>query len=849
MLEDTMAEQLKDLVKQVKIVEFDVGIQAPRLSNIKIISSETEGSEDMVYGEATFSFHAFPMDTDILGIPEDRATPPHFILQLHTGIDVIIPVRAELLRCDGRVKFDIRTMSGPPFLQVGMFAFSSIPNIECAVCPLVQQFNLMKVPILNGYIDDAIKAALFEMTQPKSLTLDLESFLTGVDVVHDIRSIGVIKVDIYEGANLSNVDLGDLDKIFLTLSMVNDSKSSIQHTRVLSDNINPVWNETLLLLITEDDVENENELQISVRDQSKIGVVNKTIGTIRKNVCKIINPDLFEEQLVFDGWEYFNEKAQVIGEGEPAGKVPIHLPKIRYHMTFHPKYPREKLTDMDDTTSSDDATCDDTTKFEYQETVQNNSQALPGFMESNQAIPDKPLRDAVGSKEFLNAADNLSNLQKTKPTPLQSNIAPRDRTNDTSWVSHSPVEPLDEDHSFTAINSKPGKFDHTPGILCIQVHQAIDVEISDPSFTDQEHPYDHTLPPNLYANIFINDTKVYRTSTKIHSTAPFWNVSTEQFINDFDNGTVRVTIKDEKHMEHDPVLGMVLVRLKDVTRKSSMQRKRHTQWFPLQGGIGFGKVRLGFLFKPVLLTLPKELCGFEVGTLEIRSIKVYNLKEPFTNHKLHKISCDLKLNLAPTCDQKIHEPTSTRDNTILYSNLSLRFPIHHRYQSALLVRFDKRTFTLSNIFCSTKIWLRQLVDSEWASLQVPITDFKDKQEGMNLHLNENLNEDEIFGYTTIEMRFIPGLSTAHEQRPDFKSDWLGVNQLDYPQISHDEESLEDSESEGNQLSEALSKKGNSQNITNSKIIRKIQWGKDKIEEKLSSILQDHEEKKCSVENE
>ncbi|KAK9688086.1 hypothetical protein K7432_014534 [Basidiobolus ranarum] len=208
MMEDAMAEQLKTFARRVKIVEFDVGIQAPRLSNVRIFPSNAEGSEDMVYGEATFSFHAFPMDTHILGVPENRATPPHFTLELHTGINATIPVRAELLRCDGRVKFDIRTMSNAPFLQEGIFAFVSMPVIECAVRPLIQHFNLMKVPIFKGYIEDAIKATLAEMTQPKSLTLDLESFLTGDDVIHDTRSIGVIKVDIYEGANLADLDLG-----------------------------------------------------------------------------------------------------------------------------------------------------------------------------------------------------------------------------------------------------------------------------------------------------------------------------------------------------------------------------------------------------------------------------------------------------------------------------------------------------------------------------------------------------------------------------------------------------------------------------------------------------------------
>ncbi|KAK9764428.1 hypothetical protein K7432_008068, partial [Basidiobolus ranarum] len=709
-------------------------------------------------------------------------------------------------------------------------------------------------------------------------------------------SIGVIKVDIYEGANLADLDLGDLDKVFLTLSMVNDPKSSVQHTRILSDNINPVWNETMLMLITEDDIENGNEIQISVRDQSKIGVVNKMVGVIRKRVSELIEMNLFEEQLLCDGWEYFDEGAQVIGEGESRGKVSMHLPKIRYRMTFHPKYPREKLADEDDSADRDLLDNTNSPSTTDQAPVNGNSANVFKSAENDQTIEDATLNNATGSQNIYHEAAQISTALKGKSVSSENSSSPlNNRTDDMAWVSHDPVRPLEEDQSFTAINSKHSKFDHTPGILCIQVHQAIDVEISDPSFTDQEHPYDHTQPPNPYANIFVNDTKVYKTRTKMHSTAPFWNVSTEQFINDFDNATVRVTVKNEINMEHDPVLGMVLVRLTDVTRKSSMQRKQHTQWFPLKGGIGFGKIRISFLFKPVLLTLPRELCGFEVGTLEVRNIWVQNLTEQFTSHKLNKIGCHLQLNLAPVCEEKIHQPTNISENSIEYNNLNLRFPIHHRYQTGLLLRFDKRTFKFSNIFCATQIWLRNMLDSEWVCLNASIKKFEDEQEGMNMYLEErddewerererererdpNSVENDSFGDVKVEMRFIPGISTTHEERLDFRSDWLGVNQLDYTQnikddsttdLSNDSNEEEDTNPKLNpnpnedviepskmqyykdKLEGKLSKKGRSQNISKSKLARKLQWGKDKIEEKVMNILQDHshEEKKLNVEKE
>lgn len=57
-----------------------------------------------------------------------------------------------------------------------------------------------------------------------------------------------------------------------------------------------------------------------------------------------------------------------------------------------------------------------------------------------------------------------------------------------------------------------------------------------------------------------------------------------------------VTVRDQRHREHDPVLGVVPLRLSDVLQTSSQV----TRWYPLDGGI-VSTVR--FLSNQVLIAL------------------------------------------------------------------------------------------------------------------------------------------------------------------------------------------------------------------------------------------------------
>ena len=65
----------------------------------------------------------------------------------------------------------------------------------------------------------------------------------------------------------------------------------------------------------------------------------------------------------------------------------------------------------------------------------------------------------------------------------------------------------------------------------------------------------------------------------------------------------------------DPILGIVVLNLKELFQNTSQL----TRWFPLVGGLGWGRIRISLLWKPIDIVLPPRISGYEIATMQIKS--------------------------------------------------------------------------------------------------------------------------------------------------------------------------------------------------------------------------------------
>ena len=144
---------------------------------------------------------------------------------------------------------------------------------------------------------------------------------------------------------------------------------------------------------------------------------------------------------------------------------------------------------------------------------------------------------------------------------------------------------------------------HTPpdplwpsGICSVIVHQIVNLELENIKGSDGKRKGREYEPareagegteeesktlPSSYCTILFNDQLVYRTRTKVVSSKPIFNAGTERFVRDWRSAIITVSVRDSRHREHDPILGVVPLRLSDILQTSSQV----TRWYPLDGGI------------------------------------------------------------------------------------------------------------------------------------------------------------------------------------------------------------------------------------------------------------------------
>lgn len=121
--------------------------------------------------------------------------------------------------------------------------------------------------------------------------------------------------------------------------------------------------------------------------------------------------------------------------------------------------------------------------------------------------------------------------------------------------------------------------------------------------------------------MLISRLQVYRTRAKVVSSKPIFNAGTERFIRDWRSAIVTITVRDQRMRQHDPILGVVPLKLSDILQTSSQV----TRWYPLDGGVGFGRIRISLLFRSIETRLPPQQLGWDVGTFEFTSNNILAL--------------------------------------------------------------------------------------------------------------------------------------------------------------------------------------------------------------------------------
>ena len=676
-LEDVMGASVPAVIENVRVAEINQGNNPIRILSLRALpdshvkelkesihdenkktkdpqeaAADEEGG-DYYNIEASFAYHAKPSDAKNTS---SKARNMHMQLVFYLGIKglfgVPLPIFVELQGLVGTIRLRLQMTPEPPFLKTLTFTLMGVPQVQAGCIPMVSKgVNILNLPLISQFVNYAIGAAASMYVAPKSMSLDLGAILQGDSIQKDTIAMGVMWIRIHRAVGLSKQDKrgskhGGSDP-YVTLTFSKFGKP-MYCTRVITDDLNPIWEETAALLVTPELIKADEQLSVELWDSDR-NSADDIVGKIELSMQKMI---------------------------QHPGKMYPQVSKLR-GMEVDSEMPGE---------------------LRWEVGYFGKPQFRPGLRTDGKNVN---LPEQLKDKEELQDEKGVLN------------------TEEDDAVAHTPPDPL-----------------WPSGICSIIVHQIVNLELENiqgsegnrkgREFEPAKPAGDNTDEenkqlPNSYCTILFNDVLVYRTRAKVVSSKPIFNAGTERFMRDWRSGIVTVTVRDQRHRQHDPILGVVPLRLSEILQTSSQV----TRWYPLDGGIGFGRIRISLLFRSIETRLPPNMLGWEVGTFEFLSDRILALNYHH-NTKLKMRTGGSSGQIARTQCQKLAEGDGVYFDLAKKDNKNnVRLPVRFRYRSPVVFEFHSAGKRGAAAYAI--IWLQHLVDNAPTEINVPIWETKNGQ--------------------------------------------------------------------------------------------------------------------------
>lgn len=157
---------------------------------------------------------------------------------------------------------------------------------------------------------------------------------------------------------------------------------------------------------------------------------------------------------------------------------------------------------------------------------------------------------------------------------------------------------------------------------------------------------------------------------------------------------------------------------------------------------GYGRANVSFLFRQVKTDLPRNLCGWETGTLEIPSgVRIEPTPEFSSGFNVKKLEI-----CTTDGSYKVPSSSASTENGSVYWDIpvdKVRLPVYNRYSSAVVFQIGSGGVgpVGQDADFVAVYWFKDMPDDEETEIRVPVL----KGKNMKL-LRQNYSE---FGYLII----------------------------------------------------------------------------------------------------
>ncbi|KAI1312622.1 hypothetical protein EDD11_002931 [Mortierella claussenii] len=283
-VDSILVDQTPAFLDSIRLTTFTLGTKAPRVESIKAFPKT---DPDVVLMDWRVSFT--PTDIEDM-TPRQLRTQinPKVCLTIRVGKGIIgagMPILVEDMSFRGYMRFKLKLTSNFPHIKTVDFCFLEPPEIDYVLKPVGGDtfgMDIAHIPGLQSFIRDQTHAILGPMMYaPNVYTLDLEQMMTGGASL--TAAAGIVQFTIYDAKDLKNTELVGNSDPYVKIRLGN--RPELATTAVKEDTLNPVWNETNIILIN-----NLNEVvcmelfdKDNVRKDKPLGQANFDLKTLEED--------------------------------------------------------------------------------------------------------------------------------------------------------------------------------------------------------------------------------------------------------------------------------------------------------------------------------------------------------------------------------------------------------------------------------------------------------------------------------------------------------------------------------------------------------------------------------------
>ncbi|KAM5531360.1 hypothetical protein V8D89_006496 [Ganoderma adspersum] len=228
--------------------------------------------EDHINLEVSFAYQGLPSGRTA----QEKAQNIHFMVEFFLGVKNLwgfrVPVWVEVTGAVGTARARLQLIPDPPFVKTTLVTLVGLPRITISVVPMNRALpNVMNLPFISGFISSAIDTAAAEYVAPKCLTLDLQRLISGDDIKKDTEAIGVVVIHIHRATGIKKMDTTGASDPYVTLTYSRLEKP-LYSTRIIKCDLNPVFEETAVLLVDVNTVRLREKISIQLWDSDRLSV-------------------------------------------------------------------------------------------------------------------------------------------------------------------------------------------------------------------------------------------------------------------------------------------------------------------------------------------------------------------------------------------------------------------------------------------------------------------------------------------------------------------------------------------------------------------------------------------------